>query len=151
MNNKYRILIIASAVCCVILIAAAASADVNSGTLLYGEAVEGSNTIHFQSESGSSLSAIIDTGSSSVSTVSDSEPDPEFVPEYTVNINTASAYELAALLPGIGEKKAEAIVEYRNVTGGFSSVDELIEVDSIGKSLLERIRPYCVVSDNEPD
>ena len=65
----------------------------------------------------------------------------------TININTASAGQLAEFLPGIGEKKAALIVEYRELTGGFAAVDELINVDGIGEKTLENIRPYCRVSD----
>ena len=67
--------------------------------------------------------------------------------EGTININTASAEELAEFLPGIGEKKANGIVEYREKAGGFVSVDELIRVDGIGEKTLENIRPYCRISD----
>ncbi len=65
----------------------------------------------------------------------------------TVNINTATAEELAAALPGIGDVKAQSIVEYREAAGGFDSVDELINVSGIGEKTLESIRPYCRVSD----
>lgn len=65
----------------------------------------------------------------------------------TININTASAAQLAEFLPGIGEKKAADIVEYREQAGKFVTVDELIKVNGIGEKTLERIRPYCRVSD----
>lgn len=67
--------------------------------------------------------------------------------EATININTATAYELAQFLPTIGEVKAQSIVEYRELIGGFKSVDELIEISGIGEKTLETIRPYCRVSD----
>ena len=58
-----------------------------------------------------------------------------------VNINTASAEELA-LLPGIGETRARAVVTLRERRGGFRSIDELKEVKGIGDAGLERIRPF---------
>ena len=76
-----------------------------------------------------------------------SSADAPAEPSERVDINTASVYELAGVLPGIGEKKAQAIIEYRELTGGFSSVDELIEVSGIGEKLLEQIRPYCYVAE----
>lgn len=57
-----------------------------------------------------------------------------------VNINTASAAELASSLDGIGESKAEAIVSYREANGSFSSVEELLEVKGIGESTLDKNR-----------
>ncbi|ENM5826010.1 ComEA family DNA-binding protein [Vibrio metoecus] len=50
----------------------------------------------------------------------------------TVNINTASAEELATLLKGIGVKKAQAIVEYREANGPFLTIDDLAKVKGIG-------------------
>ena len=67
--------------------------------------------------------------------------------EETININSATASQLAEFLPGIGEKKAASIVEYRKLVGRFVSVDELLEVDGIGEKTLENIRPYCRLSD----
>ncbi len=61
-----------------------------------------------------------------------------------VNINTASAAELA-LLPGIGESKASAIVSTRKARGGFSSVDDLLAVKGIGEVALEKIRSHVVL------
>lgn len=67
--------------------------------------------------------------------------------EKTVNLNTASADEIASTLPGIGPSKAKSIVEYREAIGGFKSVDELLEIKGIGEKILERIRPYCRLED----
>ncbi|MCB1631702.1 MAG: helix-hairpin-helix domain-containing protein [Pseudomonadales bacterium] len=58
-----------------------------------------------------------------------------------VNINTADASTLASALNGVGVKKAEAIVAYRDQHGPFKSVDELINVKGIGEKMLEQLRP----------
>ena len=58
-----------------------------------------------------------------------------------ININTASVSDLQRL-PGIGPERAQVIVDYRQEQGGFSSVEELMRVDGIGKTVLERLRPY---------
>ena len=57
-----------------------------------------------------------------------------------VNINTADADALALALNGVGEKRAEAIIAYRESVGGFKSVDELTAVKGIGLAFLKRNR-----------
>ncbi len=54
-----------------------------------------------------------------------------------ININTATADELLQL-EGIGEKKARAIIEYREKNGNFRAADELTNVDGISTSILEK-------------
>lgn len=58
-----------------------------------------------------------------------------------ISINTAGTVELQEI-PGIGEKKAKAIVDYRNEHGPFKSVDELTNVKGIGEKMLEKMRPH---------
>lgn len=55
-----------------------------------------------------------------------------------VNINTASADELMTL-SGIGESRAEAIIEYRTRYGNFESTDELMNISGIGEKMLAKI------------
>ncbi|MGV8842876.1 MAG: ComEA family DNA-binding protein [Pseudomonas sp.] len=57
-----------------------------------------------------------------------------------VNLNTADAAMLSQSLLGIGEVKAQAIVAYREASGPFASVDELLEVKGIGAATLEKNR-----------
>lgn len=61
-----------------------------------------------------------------------------------VNVNTADAAALQAL-PGIGPSLAAAIVEHRERSGPFASVEELDEVPGIGPSKLEQLRSAVVV------
>jgi len=63
-----------------------------------------------------------------------------------VNINTASAEQLAAGLNGIGASRAEAIVRYREMYGPFESVDELAEVAGIGSATVERNRAMITLN-----
>lgn len=62
-----------------------------------------------------------------------------------VDINTASAEQLAAELNGIGPARAEAIVQYREEHGPFSSVEQLIEVPGIGEATLEKNRDQLLL------
>lgn len=61
-----------------------------------------------------------------------------------VNINTADSAELTAL-SGVGTAKARAIVAYREEHGAFGSVDELLNVNGIGKATLEKLREFITV------
>jgi competence protein ComEA len=58
----------------------------------------------------------------------------------TININTASAEELSEQLTGIGDKRAQAIVAYREANGPFSSIEQLLDIKGVGETLLEKNR-----------
>jgi len=62
-------------------------------------------------------------------------------PTEPISLNSASADQLQ-LLPGIGPSTAEKILEYRQAHGGFTSVDELLDVKGIGPKKLEKMRPW---------
>ena len=54
-----------------------------------------------------------------------------------VDLNTADAETIARELNGVGQARAQAIVDYRNEYGAFQSTDELLNVTGIGKFILE--------------
>ena len=58
-----------------------------------------------------------------------------------ININTATK-EILQTLPGIGESKAKAIIQYREEHGNFSNIEELKNVEGIGDKLYEDIKIY---------
>lgn len=58
--------------------------------------------------------------------------------ETKVNINTASAQQIAKLLNGVGIKKAEAIVAYRTQNGPFKSSADLMKVKGLGTATLQK-------------
>jgi len=62
-----------------------------------------------------------------------------------VNINTATKDELTSV-KGIGEKKAQAIIDYRKKNGDFKSIDDLEKVDGIGPGMMKQIRAQISVS-----
>jgi competence protein ComEA len=55
-----------------------------------------------------------------------------------VNINNASADQLATALSGVGSTKAQAIVEYRTVNGDFSQATQITNVSGIGSAIYEK-------------
>ncbi|MBA2956519.1 ComEA family DNA-binding protein [Nocardioides sp. MAH-18] len=61
-----------------------------------------------------------------------------------VNINTASLAELETL-PEVGPVTAQAIVTWREQHGGFSAIEELLEVDGIGDATLAQLTPHVTV------
>ncbi|MFT4940623.1 MAG: competence protein ComEA [Paraglaciecola sp.] len=62
-----------------------------------------------------------------------------------INLNTATVEQLLSL-PGIGEKKASAIVDYRQKNGKFKSLEDLTAVKGIGMKMLEKLRGKLVAS-----
>ena len=61
-----------------------------------------------------------------------------------VDLNTADA-ETLMRIPGIGEVKAARIVQYREEHGRFGDIEEITNVNGIGESSLEQMRPYITV------
>ncbi|MDH5356412.1 MAG: helix-hairpin-helix domain-containing protein [Gammaproteobacteria bacterium] len=55
-----------------------------------------------------------------------------------VNINAASASEIAEALNGVGMAKAEALIAYRTANGMFTSAEQIIEVRGIGPAIFEK-------------
>lgn len=66
-----------------------------------------------------------------------------------VNINTASAEDIAESLKGVGPSKARLIVQYREEHGVFTHVDELVNVKGIGLSTIDKNRGMILLNDSE--
>ena len=64
--------------------------------------------------------------------------------ERKVNINTAEAEELV-VIPGIGQTLALRIVEYRNERGYFEAESDILNVEGIGPSKMEKIKEYIKI------
>lgn len=71
------------------------------------------------------------------------ETRKEATKEGKVNINTATVEELKTL-KGVGEKKAEAIIEYRKKNGSFKTKEDLMKVRGIGKKLFDSFQERIV-------
>lgn len=75
-------------------------------------------------------------------------PTPQvFVPDedVLVDLNTATLSELKSL-PGIGETKAQAILDYRAQHGAFRYIEDITRVSGIGQSTFENLKDYITVS-----
>ena len=59
-------------------------------------------------------------------------------------MNRADKEELMTL-PGIGETKAELILEYRETRGGFATVDEIMNIPGIKEGVFRKIQDYITV------
>lgn len=62
-----------------------------------------------------------------------------------VNINTATKEELMTL-KGVGDKRAQEIIDYRKKNGNFKSIDDLEKVPGIGPGLMKQIRSEVTVT-----
>ena len=63
------------------------------------------------------------------------------VPTGKISINTASKEDFMTL-PGVGEAKAQSIIDYRNEFGPFESIEDILNVSGIGDNLFAQIKEY---------
>ena len=70
-----------------------------------------------------------------------------YVLDLPINVNTATAADLM-LVPGIGEKTADAILETRKGLDGFKEMDDLLQVRGVGEKKLENFKKYLYVKKN---
>ena len=71
------------------------------------------------------------------------DTDPESI-KLKIDLNRAEWYELI-ILPGIGEKKAREIVEYRKRAGGFKTIEQLCGVNGIGERTVSRFEDLVFI------
>jgi competence protein ComEA len=70
----------------------------------------------------------------------------ESIPEQKISLNSAGDWLLQSL-PGIGEGKARAIIDYRTKNGPFRSVDDLLKIEGFGKAIVDKIRGLVSVEE----
>ena len=66
------------------------------------------------------------------------ETDEDPHKELKININVTNVAELT-LLPGIGEKKAQAIIDYREEYGSYQTIEDLMNVSGIGQKTFDKL------------
>jgi competence protein ComEA len=93
------------------------------------------------------LSTILCFGVIQVSYAADDTAESNVVDmvEFTVNVNQASADEMATLLKGVGAKKALAIIQYREQHGPFTDIAQLTNVKGLGPSFIEKNRAHLSI------
>ncbi len=62
-----------------------------------------------------------------------------------LNLNTATQTQLEAL-PGIGASMAQRIIEYRQKSGGFKKVEDLMNVRGVGEKNFLKLKPLITVA-----
>lgn len=76
------------------------------------------------------------------------EPEaPGMLEGEVLDLNTATRSDFTRL-PGIGETKAQAILDWREAYGPFRAVEDLLSVEGIGEKTVETLRPYITVQVN---
>lgn len=68
-----------------------------------------------------------------------------YVPDALVDLNTAGLADLLTL-PGVGETKAQAILDDRAANGPFVRSEDVTRVSGIGQAIYEQMAPYITVS-----
>lgn len=63
---------------------------------------------------------------------------------YPINLNTATYDELVTI-DGVGDVRANQILQYRDAIGGYSSVEQIKEISGIGDALYNQISPFLTV------
>jgi competence protein ComEA len=65
-----------------------------------------------------------------------------------LNLNTATVSQLETL-PGIGKSTAQRILEYREKSGGFKKIEDLMNVRGIGEKSFLKLKPLVTVSSSK--
>lgn len=78
------------------------------------------------------------------------KPPAAAVSTEVVNLNSATAAQIA-LLPGVGPKTAELVVQYRQKNGPFKKIEEIMNVRGIGEKSFLKIKDRLTVAAAKPE
>jgi competence protein ComEA len=90
------------------------------------------------------LSVVLIATISSAAMAADAQPVPAATAIGVVNINTADAAQLA-MLPRVGAKAAQRILDYRKEHGNFKKTSDLMQVKGFGEKSFERLAAWVTV------
>jgi competence ComEA-like helix-hairpin-helix protein len=76
---------------------------------------------------------------------SEARADTKTPPAHLIDLNTATAEQLRQV-PGIGPSTAKAIVNFRQKSGPFRKIEDLLAIKGVSKARLEKMRPYLTIS-----
>ncbi len=99
---------------------------------------------YFFLENQSQPLALVETAKEEMPDLDEEIVAPELLEGEQINLNTANAEDIARL-PSIGESRALDIIAYREATGGFQNIEELMNVKGIGEKTFATLRPYLTV------
>lgn len=103
------------------------------------------SSVHISSEDISENSSSAGNASPQTETSQRStENDTSGSINYPLNLNSCTAEELMSI-SGIGEVKANHIIEYREYLGGYTSVEQIKNIKGIGDGVYEKVSPYLTV------
>jgi competence protein ComEA len=71
--------------------------------------------------------------------------DAKHPPAHAIDLNTATAEQLQQV-PGIGPSTAKAIVNFRQKSGPFQRIEDLLAIKGVSKARLEKMRPYLTIN-----
>ena len=111
------------------------AAELSDGQKVYVPTVQEAEDVAAENGAGGNAGNLWDLGTQSSVTGQVSEGTGTG----KVNINTADK-ELLTTLPGVGSSKADAILAYRQDQGGFSSIEEIMNVEGIKEGVFARIK-----------
>ena len=118
-DNSKITTVVKSAVIIILIILAA----------LFGKYIEDNDKVTFKQET------IASSGSES----SEYESEADVIIDGKININSATVKDLMKL-DGIGEKRAQDIIDYRNKNGGFKQIEGIMMIPGIGDKMFEKIK-----------
>lgn len=110
----------------------------------YGRTTKaGSNDGMWESDDDTNSTTVVTISETTVP-ASETSDNTKITVTFPLDINSASVEELM-MVRGIGEITANKIVDYRGINGYFYSMDELLNVDGIGKKKLAALKGYLFI------